>query len=336
MRSATLALGAFVLGVANAWTYPDCQPDNCYRELIDPRFYTEAQSFCPGYLSSPSTAIPPDFSNCDTYSALSSACSCITYSMTSPPTTTTTTVPVTTTTTETTTSVPTTTTTTTGYQNSTTPCTTSSVQTTSVQTTSVQTTSSVEVTTSTIYTTTVRTVTSCAPTVTNCPGGPQTVTETISIGTTVCPVTSTYVPPPPPVYTTSTIYITTEYTVTSCAPTVTNCPGGPHVTTETISVGTTVCPVTSTYVPPPPPQSSPVLPPPPPPASTTPLPPPPPPVSTPTPSLTVSVSPSSNGTIPSFTPSASPSGGFVNGAGRFADGVNLATVAVGMLIAWLL
>ncbi|XXH03554.1 metalloendopeptidase [Hypoxylon texense] len=47
--------------------------------------------------------------------------------------------------------------------------------------------------------------------------------------------------------TTSTIYATTVYTVTSCAPTVTNCPaGGSYVTTEVISIGVTVCPVTET------------------------------------------------------------------------------------------
>ncbi|KAF3058037.1 hypothetical protein GL218_05710 [Daldinia childiae] len=44
--------------------------------------------------------------------------------------------------------------------------------------------------------------------------------------------------------TTSTIYSTDIHTVTSCAPTVTNCPAGGYVTTKIISVGTTVCPVT--------------------------------------------------------------------------------------------
>ncbi|KAH7140972.1 hypothetical protein EDB81DRAFT_799230 [Dactylonectria macrodidyma] len=43
--------------------------------------------------------------------------------------------------------------------------------------------------------------------------------------------------------TTSTVYDTKVYTVTSCAPTVTNCPVG-HITTETVGVYTTVCPVT--------------------------------------------------------------------------------------------
>ncbi|KAF3013744.1 hypothetical protein E8E14_007694 [Neopestalotiopsis sp. 37M] len=45
--------------------------------------------------------------------------------------------------------------------------------------------------------------------------------------------------------TTSTIYSTNVYTITSCAPTVKDCPGKlGAVTTEVISVGTTICPVT--------------------------------------------------------------------------------------------
>lgn len=46
--------------------------------------------------------------------------------------------------------------------------------------------------------------------------------------------------------TTSTVYGTTVYTVTSCAPTVTDCPARlGHVTTETIALYTTVCPVSA-------------------------------------------------------------------------------------------
>ena len=48
-------------------------------------------------------------------------------------------------------------------------------------------------------------------------------------------------------YTTSTVYTTSVYTITSCAPTVTNCPAKlGSVTTEVISLYTTVCPVTAT------------------------------------------------------------------------------------------
>ncbi|RKU41470.1 hypothetical protein DL546_003658 [Coniochaeta pulveracea] len=45
--------------------------------------------------------------------------------------------------------------------------------------------------------------------------------------------------------TTSTIYSTIVETITSCAHTVTNCPAGPHVTTRTVAVGTTVCPLSN-------------------------------------------------------------------------------------------
>ncbi|KAK0669591.1 hypothetical protein QBC41DRAFT_319644 [Cercophora samala] len=111
-------------------------------------------------------------------------------------------------------------------------------------------------TTSTIYSTTTFTVTSCEPSVTSCPG--RVVTKTIAIGTTVCPVTTTDAPigtssPLPSGYTTSTIYSTKTLTLTSCAPTVTNCPAG-STTTVVVPIGTTVCPIseveaTSTPVP---------------------------------------------------------------------------------------
>ncbi|KAF4967972.1 hypothetical protein FZEAL_10453 [Fusarium zealandicum] len=47
-------------------------------------------------------------------------------------------------------------------------------------------------------------------------------------------------------WTTSTVYSTNTYTITKCPPTVTDCPLG-HVTTETIPVYTTVCPVTEEH-----------------------------------------------------------------------------------------
>ncbi|CRJ88096.1 hypothetical protein BN1723_001513, partial [Verticillium longisporum] len=112
------------------------------------------------------------------------------------------------------------------------------------------TTSSVEMTTQTIYTTNVRTITSCKPEVTNCPaGGHHVTTETIAISTTVCPVTEANktkptTTPTPTQWTTSTVYTTNVRTITSCPPEVINCPAGHHVTTETIAVSTTVCPVT--------------------------------------------------------------------------------------------
>ncbi|KAM3531354.1 hypothetical protein MY4038_004517 [Beauveria bassiana] len=109
------------------------------------------------------------------------------------------------------------------------------------------TTSSQEWTTSTVYTTRTYTITSCAPTVTNCPGKGHVVTETIPLYTTVCPVTPTAtatatssqsvsVPGQPE---TSITKVTKTYTITSCAPTVTNCPVG-RVTTEVVT--STICP----------------------------------------------------------------------------------------------
>ncbi|KAI1107119.1 hypothetical protein F4804DRAFT_298619 [Jackrogersella minutella] len=107
-----------------------------------------------------------------------------------------------------------------------------------------------EYTTSTIYTTSVHTITSCAPTVTNCPARGYVTTEIISIGTTVCPVTASGLLPEPTAtasasegFTTSTVEVTKVYTITSCKPTVTNCPVG-VVTTE-VSTTTTVCPIGS-------------------------------------------------------------------------------------------
>jgi len=60
-------------------------------------------------------------------------------------------------------------------------------------------------------------------------------------------------------WTTSTVYATSVYTITSCAPTVTNCPAKiGQVTTDIISLYTTYCPVSATetsagasYTPPP-------------------------------------------------------------------------------------
>ncbi|KAI0136194.1 concanavalin A-like lectin/glucanase domain-containing protein, partial [Xylariales sp. AK1849] len=97
--------------------------------------------------------------------------------------------------------------------------------------------------TSTIYTTAVYTITSCKPEVTDCPAKlGKVTTETIAASTTVCPVTETSAPPNPTItsnlpvgYTTSTRYVTKVYTITSCAPTVTNC----HVGSITTEVKTT-------------------------------------------------------------------------------------------------
>jgi len=104
-------------------------------------------------------------------------------------------------------------------------------------------------TTSTVYATSVYTITSCKPEVTDCPEKGSVTTDYISLYTTVCPLeteSSTYPPTSTEApWTTSTIYYTTEYTVTACPPTVTNCPVGSK-TTETLTT-TTYCPVTTEY-----------------------------------------------------------------------------------------
>jgi chitinase len=87
--------------------------------------------------------------------------------------------------------------------------------------------------------------------VTNCPLG-SVVTDYITITTTYCPgnetptITSTPIATSTggPEMTTSTVFTTKVYTITSCAPTVTDCPAKlGHVTTEIVSLYTTVCPV---------------------------------------------------------------------------------------------
>ncbi|KAF7960499.1 hypothetical protein EAE96_000179 [Botrytis aclada] len=129
-------------------------------------------------------------------------------------------------------------------------------------------TSVAQYTTSTAYVTSVYTITSCAATVTDCPGRIGSVTtETISSYTTVCPVTETSgnsgiasstpssagVPVPTTAitsYGTSTVYQTSVYTITSCAPSVTDCPArSGQVTTETISSYTSVYPITVSSAP---------------------------------------------------------------------------------------
>ncbi|KAL7621316.1 Chitinase 2 [Parahypoxylon ruwenzoriense] len=105
--------------------------------------------------------------------------------------------------------------------------------------------SSVEYTVSTVMTTRTYTVTSCAPTVTNCPGEGSIVTETIPLYTTVCPVTETQKKPADAPLTMSTIYSTKISTITACPPSVPNCPVG-SITTETIAISTTVYPVAET------------------------------------------------------------------------------------------
>ncbi|KAK7923030.1 hypothetical protein PG985_007101 [Apiospora marii] len=90
-----------------------------------------------------------------------------------------------------------------------------------------------------VFTTKISTITSCAPSVTNCPA--RVTTETIALYTTVCPVSgATSVPKPTtsaPAFLTQTQYVTKVYTITSCAPSVTDCPA--RIGKVTTEVGTT-------------------------------------------------------------------------------------------------
>jgi len=182
-----IVLGA-VAGLASAWTYPQCEPDNCYRNVIDARFAAAITPFCNTYLapSATATAVPTDYANCGSPAELSSACSCVTYvSSSSAAAPTSTSYPTTTSS-----SYPT-------YP-------TSSAESTSTYAPTNTPTYAPTYTTSTVYVTTVKTITSCSSTVKNCPATAAStylVTETLSSYTTVCPVTptypvSTYVPPP--------------------------------------------------------------------------------------------------------------------------------------------
>ncbi|KAK6082021.1 endochitinase [Seiridium cupressi] len=120
------------------------------------------------------------------------------------------------------------------------------------------TTSAAEYTTSTVYATNTYTITSCAASVTDCPARMgQTTTEVVALYTTICPVTATETGVAssaqpatteiPAGYTTSTVYSTKTYVVTSCAATVTDCPAKiGQTTTEVVAVSTTVCPITET------------------------------------------------------------------------------------------
>lgn len=68
-------------------------------------------------------------------------------------------------------------------------------------------------------------------------------TPSAGISTTLPSETGRWSNTTAPSLTTSTIYATRTYTVTSCAPTVTHCPALGSVVTETTVVGVTVCPV---------------------------------------------------------------------------------------------
>ncbi|KAJ5908979.1 hypothetical protein N7495_001661 [Penicillium taxi] len=121
--------------------------------------------------------------------------------------------------------------------------------------------------TSTLFSTRMSTITACPASITNCPASAKTTfvtTETVVVSTTVCPVTTAKATATTSsgsapssgsgsgsgdeAFTTSTVFATRTSTVTACPSTVTNCPASAKstfVTTETIALSTTICPVTT-------------------------------------------------------------------------------------------
>lgn len=127
-------------------------------------------------------------------------------------------------------------------------------------------------TTSTVLETRTSTITACPSTVTDCPARSKTIyvtTETLVVSTTSCPVTETVpanipVPTITPVVghgsgsgngecTISTVFSTRTATITACPQSMTDCRARSKttfVTTETLVLSTTFCPVATTTGPP--------------------------------------------------------------------------------------
>ncbi|KAK2059036.1 hypothetical protein LY76DRAFT_571457 [Colletotrichum caudatum] len=178
MRGLYMGLGSIALVSVNANQYPNCEYDNCYRNLVDDRFKYEANVFCVEFLNGTNTApdaIPADFDNCEKdIKAVSSACSCVTYTLTH-------TVPVTTSTSSsliTSTTAPSTTVSTAGSSSSTSSTTPSK---TSTSTISSSTTSSTTSTFSTASSTT--SSTTCTPSTTSSAASSTTSTPSTASST---------------------------------------------------------------------------------------------------------------------------------------------------------
>lgn len=167
MKSISLLVST-LMASANAWTYPDCERDGCYRNLIDRRYADVAPAFCLEWNSGLTTAvsaIPSCFRNCRDVAAVSSACSCVAYTATHTTTTprlTSTTTPGCNTEGSVLTPAPTTSATTTNYSSETATSSAAVSSTSSTFSFSSSTESSIaEQTHSTVFTTSTRTVTNC-------------------------------------------------------------------------------------------------------------------------------------------------------------------------------
>ncbi|KAK8105822.1 hypothetical protein PG999_009181 [Apiospora kogelbergensis] len=276
MHGISLSLGALALGgMASAarldtrWKYPDCETDNCYRAFIDKDHIGMAPGFCWDFLTTPhndAAGVPKEFSNCENdVKLISSACSCITYtyshSSSSVPAATASSSVKTEILTSSSTPVTTPISSTAAVPSSSSgvvPVTSSSSTTVPILSTSIASSgpspsvtaspsSSQVMTTSTVTEVHSYTITSCAPTVHDCPAATQPYTTvSTNIYVTTCPVSSGSGPQTTPASypvgtSTSTLYATSLYTVTKCAPTVANCPASStYVATSSIPTGTTV------------------------------------------------------------------------------------------------
>jgi chitinase len=96
-------------------------------------------------------------------------------------------------------------------------------------------------TTSTIYATNVYTVATCYLDVKDCPEMGKTTTSYYAMSTTVCAKSTSSAAMSG--YTTSTVYATNVYTMSTCGGYATDCPEKGSVTTEMYPLYTTVCPI---------------------------------------------------------------------------------------------
>ncbi|KAI1756191.1 hypothetical protein F4782DRAFT_550085 [Xylaria castorea] len=256
MRGLYMCAGVFALaGTSHAllrrWTYPDCEADNCYRAFINEQYTELAPSFCLEFLASTTTdaaVIPTPFENCaGDIHAVSSACSCVTYTHTRTKTTST---PEATPTSSTPIITPT--------QSSYSSSTPSTTLTQVVSSTEVLSTTKVPPKTELPSTTQLPSTTVSLST--SCPGSSSSLTTPASNPNSSAPsAASTYPTETQPTknrsggdyWSLSTVYSTTVCTMTSCAPTVPNCPAtsSTYLTTSTIPVIVTVYPAHPTSYP---------------------------------------------------------------------------------------
>lgn len=217
------------------------ESDNCYRNFIDLRFKDLGEEFCVDFLAATTTApeaVPTEFSNCDgDISAVSSACSCITYSIS---TTSDEVVPST--------SVPEASST--EYSESSTtdePSAPSSTEAPESSAASQVSSDEPIPSSSDFFESTGSLTLSASETSSEYSSASSIASEDASTYPSASSLPSSSDTASSVEYTTSTIYTTQIRTITACPPEKTDCPAGPVVTTEIIAISTTVCPVTESH-----------------------------------------------------------------------------------------